>query len=427
MNANELRHQRGKALKAAQAIIDKAGGRLSLAQQAEYDRLVVESEELREAIERQELLDELDRGLPAPGRKIPGIEEKPKAEKAEWRNVETGELIPVLAPDEEIRSDFKPEEANLSIGKFLKGIVTGDWRDAEAEHRTMLEGTLSAGGYMVPTPLSNQLINRARNKAAVFQAGARTVPMEASTLKMARNAGDFSAYWRAENAAITTSDMTFEQVTLTAKTLAAYGKISVELFEDAPNVDQVVSESIASALALELDRAVLVGSGSGAEILGIRGSTGIQSVSMGTNGATPTNWDEFSQLYFAIAAANGTPNAVVYAPRTAGTLDLLKDTTNQPLLKPASMQSIRHLITAQLPIDETQGTSTDCSTAIMGDFSTVMVGMRTNLVLEVSRVAHDGTDSAFNKLQVHIRAYLRADMQLAQPPFMGRLIGIRNV
>ena len=40
-----------------------------------------------------------------------------------------------------------------------------------------------------------------------------------------------------------------------------------------------------------------------------------------------------------------------------------------------------------------------------------MVGIRTSFTLEVSRIAA----SAFENLQIAVRAYLRADVQLAHP------------
>jgi hypothetical protein len=53
-----------------------------------------------------------------------------------------------------------------------------------------------------------------------------------------------------------------------------------------------------------------------------------------------------------------------------------------------------------------------------------MIGMRTNLVLEISRQAADSTGSAFANLQVWIRAYRRANVQLAHPAAFVVLNGI---
>lgn len=84
----------------------------------------------------------------------------------------------------------------------------------------MVEGTLSAGGYMVPSPLSAQIIDKARNSAVCIRAGARTVPMDSSTLAIAPCNRDPTAAWRAEMAAISASDMALDRVVLTAHTLA---------------------------------------------------------------------------------------------------------------------------------------------------------------------------------------------------------------
>ena len=54
----------------------------------------------------------------------------------------------------------------------------------------------------------------------------------------------------------------------------------------------------------------------------------------------------------------------------------------------------------------------------------MMIGVRTGMVMEISRVAADSTGSAFTNTQVWIRAYLRADVQLAHPLAFNVLTGI---
>ena len=60
------------------------------------------------------------------------------------------------------------------------------------------------------------------------------------------------------------------------------------------------------------------------------------------------------------------------------------------------------------------------SSVFIGDFTQLMIGLRTSFRLEVSRVAGD----AFTNLQVWIRAYLRADIQLAHPEAFCVLTGV---
>jgi len=54
-----------------------------------------------------------------------------------------------------------------------------------------------------------------------------------------------------------------------------------------------------------------------------------------------------------------------------------------------------------------------------------MVGVRTSFRLEVSRTAADSSSSAFSNLQIFVRAYLRADVQLAHPAAFQIVKGIR--
>jgi hypothetical protein len=43
-----------------------------------------------------------------------------------------------------------PDDQPLSFDRYLKGLATGNWENAEQE-RALSEGTLTAGGHLVPT------------------------------------------------------------------------------------------------------------------------------------------------------------------------------------------------------------------------------------------------------------------------------------
>lgn len=332
----------------------------------------------------------------------------------------------ILTPEKRmrdfVRGRYPAEHEDLSLGKFIRGWLTGHWHEAELERRAMSEGTLSAGGHMVPTPLSATVIDKMRNLAMVTRAGATVVPMESQTLKLARLTTDPTAGWFNENATITASDGVFDAVTFTARKLAALVKLSVELVEDASNVTSLIEDTLAQVLALELDRVALHGTGTAPEPKGINAysTTDVPEVSMGTNGAQLTSFDKLADTYFTAVTNNAAPTAAIFAPRTAQTIDKLKDTTNQPLVAPASWANLQKLVTNQVRIDLTQGTSNNASNVFLGDFSTVAVGMRTSLILEASREA----DTAFADGQVWIRAYLRADVQLLQGKKLCVLRGI---
>lgn len=113
------------------------------------------------------------------------------------------------------------------------------------------------------------------------------------------------------------------------------------------------------------------------------------------------------------------------APRTWGVLDRLKEaTTNAPLGAPASFESLQKLVTNQVSITRTQGSASNATDIFLGLFPQLLIGMRTQLVLEVSRQAGDSSASAFRDLQIWLRAYLRADVGVALPGYFTKIIGI---
>jgi HK97 family phage major capsid protein len=346
---------------------------------------------------------------------------------AEYAITDKGERIPLLGPGDSFRSavQIKPEFENLSLGKMIRGQATGKWDNAEAERRALTESTGGAGGYLVNPILSAELIDLARNKSVVMRAGARVLPMTTSEVKLARVQTDPTAYAVAENSTITESTGTFGQFSLRAKKLAVLTSASIELIEDVQNLDQLVKNQIAEVLALKLDYNILRGDGAGENIQGLfawqDGTPAIGVVEPGGNGAALADYGYPSQAVQKILEANGTPNAVIYAPRSWGELDrLVETTTGQPLRAPDSWNQLQKFVTNQIPINLTYGTASDATELYVGDWTKLIVGMRTDVTLEISREAND----AFEKGKVYIRGYLRADSLPTVPAHFTLIEGI---
>ncbi|WP_020402116.1 phage major capsid protein [Gracilimonas tropica] len=427
IKAKDLREQSGVLNDKAQAIVDKAEGReMTNKETTEYNRLIAAiNKKMDEAedLERQAGIKPSEVGavpiaphLSAPNVNAKGIEL--------WESASgptKGSQIRVYNRGTSFSDDLRrqnPEEfekfKDVTWASWIRGIINGETRLMDTSNDSQL----------VPTPLSASVIDLARNKSRIFQAGAKMVPMSSKTLDMARVTSDVDSEWKAEGSAWSQSDVTLDKVTLTAKTLIAGTRLTVELSEDAPNASEVIQNSIAEKLALELDRVGLVGSGSGQEPEGLFLNSNVNEVSLGTDGAVLTNYVPFSEAYQKVLEANGVPRSAIFAPRTWGELDRLVDNDNNPLRAPQSWQDLQKLVTNQVPIDQTQGTSTDASSVFIGDYSQMLVGMRTQLRLEVSRVASDANDSAWENLEIWIRGYLRADIQFAHPNHFCRVVGI---
>ncbi|WP_296503558.1 phage major capsid protein, partial [Phenylobacterium sp.] len=75
--------------------------------------------------------------------------------------------------------------------------------------------------------------------------------------------------------------------------------------------------------------------------------------------------------------------------------------------------------TTSVPINQTQGTSTDCSSILVGDFSRAILGLRQELRIQVLNEAFMGS------LQVGFIAHLRADVAFERADAFCRITGVR--
>ena len=331
-----------------------------------------------------------------------------------WRDAD-GKPIKVYLPNENIAPARYSSEVDL--GTIVRAMVTG--KGLQEVNAAMSGGSVSTGGALIRTDLASQVIDRMRAQSTVVQAGARTIQMASPTLLMARVSGDPTVSWAAEAASLSDTGPTFDVVTLTARTLRGWVLMSRELVEDAAGLGESIVQSFSKAMAVELDRVALVGSGTGQEPRGIGAATGAAPIiSMGTNGAQLTNWDKVLDLLDAVLTANAeAPTAMVYAPRTGTTINKFKDTTNQPLQVPPALAAVPRLVTTAMPVNQSQGTANNASSIILGNFAELMIGVRSELQIIMS-------EGFLSTNQIGIGFVMRADVQYRHADSFAQLRGI---
>jgi HK97 family phage major capsid protein len=346
---------------------------------------------------------------------VPGTKPKPKALEGQ-QILSREQSVEQWSRDNGYLTTDSDEVPNF--GKYLRGISTGDWRGAELE-RAMSVGTATAGGHTVPNPLSNKIIDLARAATQVIAAGATTVPMTSTTLKIPRLTGEGQPAWRNENAAVTAGDLAFDAVTLTARSLDRLVIVSRELVEDSdPAASQIIAQSFAAQIALELDRVALMGSGTPPEPRGVLNTSGITTTTHTANGAALGNYDFFLDAAGAVLANGYSPNAHIVAPRTVTSLGKLKDTQQNYLAAPTTMLPM--LVTKQVPVNLTVGTSTDASYVFTGQWNMLAIGMRTGFELRTL------TERYADNQQIGFLAHLRADVAVLQPAAFVVDTGVRG-
>ncbi len=163
-------------------------------------------------------------------------------------------------------------------GMFLRATLLNDKKASEwcQEHgvviRAQSEGVNTAGGFLVPTEFEQAIIDL-REEYGVFRSECKVVPMGSDSMTIPRRAGGLTAYFVAENTAITESQKTWDQVQLTAKKIATLSRISTELAEDAViNIADDLAQEMAYAFATLEDSCGWNGDGTSAfgGILGVR-------------------------------------------------------------------------------------------------------------------------------------------------------------
>jgi HK97 family phage major capsid protein len=336
-----------------------------------------------------------------------------------WKD-ERGKSVPVLKNNQSWASAVQTGPApNFGFGDFIKAMVLPSG-NPEIMAGLSEAGGIAGGDVSVNVNLLAPVIDLMRAKTVCIQAGALTVPIETELTNIVRVAADPTPTWRSEAAAVTSAQPTFERVQFAPKSLAVLVKVSQELLEDSINLNEALMQCFAGAFAVELDRVALLGTGTAPQPHGISGTTNVGSVSMGTNGAALTNYDPFINAVSALLTANAQmPTAAIMSPRTLTNAAKLKDTLGQPQRRPDLIQNLPFLSTTSVPNNQTQGTSSLASEAIVGDFTQLMFGIRNSLRIRLLQERFLGDTLEFGFL-----AYLRADVQLRHPQSFCEVVGI---
>ena len=238
--------------------------------------------------------------------------------------------------------------------------------------------------------------------------------MTSDNLNYAKLLTDPVPAWRLEAGNVAESDPTFGLVPLVPRSLAVQVKVSAELMEDSINLATALPNALAASMSVELDRVALLGTGTAPEPRGIANTSGIGTFAQD---ALSAGYGNLSKARTAILTANQAPTAYIMHPRDEGAFVDMVDSDGNPLVVPNRIAEIPMLTTTSLPIDG--GTGSDESTIIAGDFARLMVGIRSDIRVEVLK-----TSSYASNLQYTLLAHMRADVAVTHPGAFFTLTGV---
>ena len=316
----------------------------------------------------------------------------------------TGDAVATIGPKEKFARSNGPRPKH-GVGDLLAGLL-GVNKDPGVR-ASLSEGVDSAGGYSVPETLSQEIIDLMRSKQVVMAAGARSIDLPGGDFGMLRITAPPTANWHIENDLIAASEPTFDLVQMKPKTLTTLIRCSRELLQDSQNINEAVSLAIASAMAPEVDRAILFGDGQNGSPLGLTNHQGLANVDVGGPIKDYTKLQE-ALLKLKQNDVWDPPSAWVMNPVAWNQMASLVDSTGQPLRAPEPVYQVPQEVSTVIP----QGT------IITGDWSKLIVGYRSQLQIELL------TQTFADRFQFGFLAHLRMDVAVMHPSAFCTLTGI---
>ncbi len=287
-------------------------------------------------------------------------------------------------------------EARRKAGDFLAAWIDGD----RASMKALSEGSDPGGGYLVPTELRDEVVQRAREASRlsklVRRIGCRSNAVEVPTLET-----DVTVYWGSEGGGFTESDPVFGKKTITIRRLNAVTKMSRELASDA-GIDLVdyLSALFAEAVAAEEDRVIAVGDGS-TQPEGLYSAAGVQDYDVG--GAI--DYEALVDIYYTLPGRYRDRAIWLGSDDAFKAVRKLTDTAGQPLWRPSLESDAPDRLLGRKVVTQSDLPS---SVLLFGDPRYYHLYDREEFAVEASTQAGD----AFMSHQLWLKVWERLDGKL---------------
>ena len=257
------------------------------------------------------------------------------------------------------------DEVAKRMGKDPRGAFIP--RDVMCQKEVVRELTATSGAPLIGTDhLGGSFIELLRNRAVVFNLGARILSGLVGDVEIPKQSGAATAYWVGDSSDITPSDQAFGTVSLTPKTVGAATLFSRKLLlQSDPSVEALVLDDLARVLALAIDQAALNGDGASNNPTGILNTSGIGAVT-----GTSLGWNGIVELETDVSEANADIGTMFYVMRAAmrgllKTREKASNTAKFLMDDNGTVNGYPSAITNQMP----------SATILFGAFNQLLIGM----------------------------------------------------
>jgi HK97 family phage major capsid protein len=363
-----------------------------------FDSLKGEIRSLDQQIERGETVAELERRAeaePVTEQLLQALEQRVSV-LAALRHLMDPSRFPLEGAEREYSQEMSRRSGQQPTGVYVPF--------SALESRAAMVTTTAP--EIVPTIHRADLYIDAFRRALISQRlGVRILTGLTGNLSIPKRGAGTSAGWVAENVALPETGVDFDSMTMTPRHVGAWTELSRQLImQSSPDVETLVREDLARAVAEKVDAALINGGATAVEPTGILRASGTLQGSM----PGPT-WAEVLTV-IGLLEDNNVPGAWqwLFSPKSARKFrGTVKNSANlEYLFQENRVGELPALSSSFVPdVDATHGQ------AIVGDFSQVMVGIWGALDLSTNPWA----EGPYKKGNVLVRAISSLDIGIRDP------------
>lgn len=394
MKLHELQEARSRTVAKMRALTDKAEAEtrdLSDTENTEFGTLKDEVRALDGKIDRAKFLADAERSAPA-------IVHNGTGDGRFEDRARDFSLVRAIgaAMGEDVDAGFEREmsaEVKRRSGRKFQGIAVPDAYFT----RTML--TTGAAAPLYPTQHRADLaIDMLRDALVIGRLGATVLDNLVGDQDIPKQTGSATAQWVAEDQPLTETDLTFDDVTLSPHTVGALTSYSRRtLINATPGIEDIVRRDLAYVIAAAIDKAALIGDGTGNTPVGVVNAEGVHNLTL----ATPSRAEALA-MPMAVLSANAAFGNLGWAlsPAAAAvlmnTMQVTGDAGGGYIMDGGQIAGYGHALTNALPN----------GTAIFGAWSQLLVGYWSGTDILVNPFA----DEAYRRGRVMVRAMRDVDV-----------------
>jgi HK97 family phage major capsid protein len=275
-------------------------------------------------------------------------------------------------------------------------------------------GNSPAGAASPLYPIAHRpdlFIDRLRAGLVVGRLGATVLSDLVGDQEIPRQTGSATAQWLGEDEAISDTALSFDDVKLSPRTVGAITSYSRRtLINASPSVETIVRNDLAAVIANAIDKAAMLGDGSGNTPIGIMHQSGVAPSTL----SAPPSWAEVLsfptaiQMLDADIAALGWAMAPDAVAKFRSTLREANTAAMFLMTDPGSLAGYPAAVTTSLSTGNSSGAT---STVLFGCWAQLLVGYWSGIDLLVNPYA----DSAYARGRVLLRVMRDCDVAVRHP------------